>query len=89
MTTAAPSLVIPRKSVACSTLAAIGYDASTKTMDLEFRTGAVQRLSGVSPQDFAGLRCATSITSHYIRHIRGKFPTEALVEAADEGSAPD
>lgn len=89
MTTNAPVLVIPRKPVACSTLAAIGYHADTKTLDIEFRSGGVHRLTGVTPQDFSGLRCAPSIGSHYIRHIRGKFPTESMVETADEGSTPD
>ena len=89
MTTATAALVIPRKSVACAILAAIGYDTASQTMDLEFRTGAVERLKGVSPAVFAGLRCAPSIGSHYVRHIRGKFPSEPLVETADEGSTPD
>ena len=89
MTTQAPTLTIPRKPVLCGTLAAIGYHAPTKTMDLEFRTGAVLRLTGVTSQEHAALLCAPSIASHYMRHVRCKFAAEPLVETADEGSTPD
>lgn len=89
MTTQAPTLVIPRKPVLCGTFAAIGYHAPTKTMDLEFRTGAVLRLTRVTSQEHAALLCAPSIASHYVRHVHGKFAAEPLVEAEDEGNTPD
>lgn len=60
--------------VESSTLAAVGYDAVRKLLQLEFRSGAVYQYFGVPAAIYESLLNATSKGSFFNRSIRGRFP---------------
>lgn len=88
--TSTPVLTIERKPVLSSNIKAIGYDAASKSLDVEFSSGSVYRYSGVSPEVHASLICAPSIGSHFARQIRNQFPSADLASLdTSEGGTPD
>jgi hypothetical protein len=61
-----------------SALFAVGYDAETQLLCVEFRSGAVYDYLGV-PQDIhAGLLNAPSKGRYFNRVIRDQFPCSAI-----------
>ncbi len=62
--------VIPVKS---SGLKAIDHDPATKTLTVEFASGARYHYAGVSAQEHAKLMQAESKGAHFAAHIRDKF----------------
>lgn len=87
---ATPVLTIPREPVVSSNLKAVGYDAATQTLDVEFNSGRVYRYRGVPPEAHKAFVNAESIGKHFGQHIRTKFPYFDLDEAeVHEGSTPD
>jgi hypothetical protein len=66
----------PAKS---STIRAIGYDASTLTLEIEFADGEVYQYSGVPPREHTDLRTATSVGAYFNLHIRNaSYPCRRL-----------
>lgn len=72
---------IAMDSVESSRLHAIGYDAATQTLAIQFKAkagpGSVYHYSNVTPDDFAALKGAESVGSHFHKHIKPfkeKFP---------------
>lgn len=67
---------IPLEEVKSSMLAAVGYDAATKTLAIQFKTGkrgTVYQYPGVTPELYAELRAAPSIGAVVKQKILGKF----------------
>ncbi len=68
---------IELKGVESSQISAIGYDAASKTMAIQFRgkdgPGSTYHYSNVEADDFAALRDAKSIGSHFFKNIK-PFP---------------
>ncbi len=67
-----------RVSVDSTTLAAVVYDDCRGELRLDFRDGARYAYSGIAPELFHDLLCATSKGSFFNRHIRGRFPYAKL-----------
>jgi len=67
-----------RVPVDSTTLAAVAYDDRLANLQLDFRDGTRYTYSGVSPELFRDLLCATSKGSFFNRHIRGRFPCAKL-----------
>lgn len=89
-TTSTPVLTIERKPVLSSNIKAIGYDAASKQLDVEFSSGSVYRYSGVSPEAHASFISAPSIGSHFARQIRNQFSSVDLATLdTSEGGTPD
>ena len=69
----------PRRVILDSTtLAAVVYDDRRGELQLDFRDGARYAYSGVAPDLFRDLLCATSKGSYFNQYIRGRFPYAKL-----------
>ncbi|HEY1129167.1 MAG TPA: KTSC domain-containing protein [Roseateles sp.] len=73
-------------AVDSSKLAAVGYDASTQTLAVTFKTGnAVYHYPNVSPQQYADFIGAESVGKHFIAHFQSapfkKYAIGAKAEA--------
>jgi KTSC domain-containing protein len=61
-------------SLDSTTLAAVAYDDRRGELQLDFRDGTRYAYSGIAPELFRHLLCATSKGSFFNRYIRGRFP---------------
>lgn len=57
------------KPVQSSQIAAIGHDGGSK-LRVQFRAGGLYEYANVTPEEFAKLESATSIGSHFGKHIK-------------------
>jgi hypothetical protein len=64
---------IARQAVASSSIAAVGYDGETQTLEIEFSNGFVYRYFGVPADAFEGLLSAESKGQFFQRAIRGRY----------------
>jgi hypothetical protein len=65
-----------RRPVSSSAIRSVGYDPRSRTLEVEFRSGAVYDYSGVTPRLWASFLDAPSKGSFFARRIRGRFPFE-------------
>jgi len=63
-----------RVNLDSTTLAAVVYDDCRAELQLDFRDGARYAYSGIAPELFRDLLCATSKGSFFNQYIRGRFP---------------
>ena len=61
-----------RSAVNSSNIAAVGYDAETKTLEVEFKNGGVFEYSGVEPKQYVELSNSESMGRYFHTNIRGK-----------------
>jgi hypothetical protein len=59
-----------RTPVKSSNLKSVGYDPKSKTLEVEFHTGAVHQYEGVSPQSHKKMLAAKSIGGYFQVNIR-------------------
>lgn len=59
-----------RKSVSSSNLRSVGYDAETRTLEIEFHDGGVYQYSNVPESIYNGLMSAGSKGSYFDSHIK-------------------
>lgn len=71
---AAPKKVAVKSSV----IATVAYDEEAKTLDIEFRSGAVYRYAGVPADIFQKLLAAGSKGRFFGGHIRNHFEAERI-----------
>jgi hypothetical protein len=64
--------------VSSSNIAAVGYDETTSTLAVEFKTGKTYEYSEVPPEEFANLIGASSVGSYFINNIKNSFPTRKI-----------
>jgi hypothetical protein len=62
---------IPARS---SNIQSIGYEAETRTLEVEFHTGGVYQYSGVPETVYQGLMRASSKGSYFHDHIKDRYP---------------
>lgn len=62
-----------RIPVSSSSIASIGYDPSSRTLEIEFRSGSVYQYFDVPPSVPVELMGASSIGRHFTRHVRGSY----------------
>jgi hypothetical protein len=62
-----------RQPVSSSDLRSVGYDPATRTLEIEFNSGAVYRYDGVPPALHAGLMAASSHGSYFHQNIKGRY----------------
>lgn len=67
--------MIPVKS---SNLAAVGYDAPSKTLHVEFLTPSLYEYDGVPSHVHHGLMNASSHGTYFAANIKGKYPYRRL-----------
>jgi hypothetical protein len=61
-----------------TTVAAIGYDDDTETLEIKFVAGTVYRYRGVSQDVFEDFRQAPSKGAFFNRHIKDAYPFEQM-----------
>jgi hypothetical protein len=63
---------IVRASIQSSCIASVGYSGATKTLEVEFSSGAVYRYFEVSYETHGAFMSAASKGSYFNRHIKGR-----------------
>ena len=63
-----------RVPVQSSNISSVGYDGSTKTLQVEFRDQTVYEYDGVPEDVYDGLLAASSPGMYFHRAVRGRFP---------------
>ena len=64
-----------RQKVHSSNIVSIGYDESTKILEIEFKQGAVYQYREVSEAIFRNLMMASSHGQYFHSFIKDRFPT--------------
>ncbi len=59
--------------VESSMIRAIGYDAGSRTLQVEFSSGAVYHYFDVPPEEHAALLQAESHGQHFLAHVRDRY----------------
>ncbi len=67
-----------RTEVASTSLASIGYDAPTRTLEVEFQSGAVYHYHGVPYAVAKGLAMAQSVGGYFVRRVRPVYAYERV-----------
>ena len=68
-----------RQHVSSSNLKAVGYDAATKTLEIEFLNGGLYQYSSLPQSIYDGLMAASSHGQYFDSHIKkGGFPYRKL-----------
>jgi hypothetical protein len=67
-----------RERVSSSSVAAIGYDERSETLEVEFLRGTVYRYHGVSVDAYESLRHAPSIGAYFNQHIKDAYAWEQV-----------
>jgi hypothetical protein len=71
-------MLLERQSVKSRILRSVGYDESTKILEIEFTSGLVYQYSGVPPKVFADLIRSEEIGKYYSEKVRPKFQTKQV-----------
>lgn len=61
--------MVPVQSTA---IRAVGHDASTNTIHVEFHSGGMHRFGPFSKQEFDRFRDSDSVGKHFHAHVRAK-----------------
>jgi hypothetical protein len=72
------AIILERKSVKSFTLRSVGYDESTKILEIEFHTGVVYQYSGVPVKVYADLMHSAEIGKYFSEKVRPKFHTKQV-----------
>jgi hypothetical protein len=67
-----------RQVIESSSLRSIGYDRTTHTLEVEFRSGGVYQYSGVPDSVWFELRHAPSKGKYFQDRVRDRFATQRL-----------
>ena len=59
-------------------LRSVGYDDSTKILEIEFQTGLVYQYAGVPPKVYADLMHSDEIGKYFSEKVRPKFQTKQV-----------
>ena len=71
-------ILVERLSVKSRILRSVGYDESTKILEIEFSSGFVYQYSGVPPKVYADLMHSAEIGKYYSEKVRPKFQTKQV-----------
>jgi hypothetical protein len=67
------TLLVHRLSVESSAIASVGYDARSRTLEVEFVGGSVYRYLGVPPREHETLLRADSLGAYVNRSIKPRY----------------
>ena len=70
---------VERLSVKSRILRSVGYDDSTKILEIEFHTGLVYQYSGVPPKVYADLMHSNEVGKYFSEKVRTRFRTKHVV----------
>lgn len=63
-----------RTPVSSSNISAVGYDADSQVLEVEFTNGAVYSYSGVPPGEYEGFMSADSKGKYLHANIKNHYP---------------
>jgi hypothetical protein len=66
--------VVRRIPVSSSAVVSVGYDAGTRTLEVEFVGGGLYRYSRVPRRVFDGLLSADSVGAYVTMHVKPHYP---------------
>jgi hypothetical protein len=66
-------ILLERQPVKSRILRSVGYDDSTKILEIEFHTGLVYQYSGVPPKVYKDLMHSGEIGKYFSEKVRPKF----------------
>ncbi len=72
-------VLLERLSVKSRILRSVGYNNSTKILEIEFHTRLVYQYSGVPPKVYADLMHSGEIGKFFSEKIRPRFQTKQVV----------
>lgn len=61
-----------------SNIFSIGYEKGTKTLEVEFKTGAIYQYYNVPQAEYEALMSASSHGSYFSRNIRNYYTTHRI-----------
>jgi len=61
---------VQREPVDSSSIAAVGYDAGTRTLEIEFHNGRIYQFFGVPAEMAQALRAAKSTGAYFNKYVR-------------------
>jgi hypothetical protein len=61
---------VQREPVSSSSIASVGYDEATETLEIEFHNGRIYQFFGVPPQMAVALRAAPSHGAYFNKYLR-------------------
>ncbi len=76
-----------RAPVKSSNIQSVGYDAATRALEIEFKSGGVYRYHGVTLDEYHALVNSASLGSHFHHHIRSRYQSERMDTPAPKGGA--
>jgi hypothetical protein len=71
-------ILVERQPVKSRILRSVGYDESTKILEIEFQTGLVYKYSGVPPKVFTDLMHSDEIGKYFSEKVRPRFQTKQV-----------
>jgi hypothetical protein len=72
-------IILKRELVKSRILRSVGYDDTTKTLEIEFQTGLVYQYSGVPSKVYKDLMHSGEIGKYFSEKIRPRFHTKQVV----------
>ena len=73
-----------RTRVDSSNINEVGYEAETKTLQVQFKNGGVFNYPGVDPKEYVALLGAESVGKHFHANIRAKYKGEKVEEQPND-----
>jgi hypothetical protein len=73
------AILVERQSVKSRILRTVGYDESTKILEIEFHTGLIYQYSAVPAKVYADLMHSEEIGKYFSEKIRPRFHTKQVV----------
>jgi hypothetical protein len=71
-------ILLERQPVKSFMFRSVGYDESTKILEIEFNTGIVYQYSGVPPKVNKDLMHADNMGKYFTEKVRPKFHTKQV-----------
>ena len=71
-----------REPIASSSIASVGYDEATKTLELEFHNGRIYQFFNIPPQMAAALKAAPSHGAYFNKYLRNSEYEFTLIRDA-------
>jgi hypothetical protein len=72
-------ILLERHAVKSVILRSVGYDDSTKILEIEFHSGLVYQYSGVPPKVYKDLMRSSEIGKYFSDKVRTQFRTKQVV----------
>jgi KTSC domain len=72
-------ILLERQTVKSRILRSMGYDESTKILEIEFQTGLVYQYAGVPPKVYQELIRSDEIGKYFTDKVRNRFRTKQII----------